>query len=99
MRARQLIIYTTDEIPEKHEKSPAEAKQQDSHEANIKSPTKEEKQDLAMAAILSERREIDGLNEQSEEDARCLEHLQLQLLEEPSKCGDAERENAMLQNQ
>ncbi|KAE9467685.1 hypothetical protein C3L33_00417, partial [Rhododendron williamsianum] len=44
-------------------------------------------------------REIDGLNEQLEEDARCLEHLQLQLLEERSKRTDVERENGMLQNQ
>lgn len=44
-------------------------------------------------------REIDGLNEQLEEDARCLEHLQLQLLEERSKRSDVERENGMLQNQ
>ncbi|KAK7267070.1 hypothetical protein RIF29_19734 [Crotalaria pallida] len=29
--------------------------------------------------------EIDGLNEQLEEDSRCLEHLQLQLVEEKSK--------------
>lgn len=44
-------------------------------------------------------REIDGLNEQLEEDARCLEHLQLQLLEERSKRTDVERENGMLQDQ
>lgn len=44
-------------------------------------------------------REIDGLNEQLEEDARCLEHLQLQLLQERSKRTDVERENAMLQDQ
>ncbi|TQD89779.1 hypothetical protein C1H46_024671 [Malus baccata] len=44
-------------------------------------------------------REIDGLNEQLEEDARCLEHLQLQLLQERSKRADMERENAMLQDQ
>lgn len=44
-------------------------------------------------------REIDGLNEQLEEDARCLEHLQLQLLEERSKRTDVERQNTMLQNQ
>lgn len=44
-------------------------------------------------------REIDGLNEQLEEDARCLEHIQLQLLEERSKRADVERQNAMLQNQ
>lgn len=44
-------------------------------------------------------REIDGLNEQLEEDARCLEHIQLQLLEERSKRADVERQNTMLQNQ
>ena len=44
-------------------------------------------------------REIDGLNEQLEEDARCLEHLQLQLLQEKSKRTEVERENAMLQDQ
>lgn len=44
-------------------------------------------------------REIDGLNEQLEEDAQCLEHLQLQLLEERSKRTDVERENGMLQDQ
>lgn len=44
-------------------------------------------------------REIDGLNEQLESDAQVLEHLQIQLLEERSKRGDVERENAMLQNQ
>lgn len=44
-------------------------------------------------------REIDGLNEQLEEDSRCLEVLQIQLLEERSKRADVERENRMLQNQ
>ncbi|KAL2453534.1 hypothetical protein Adt_48966 [Abeliophyllum distichum] len=44
-------------------------------------------------------REIDGLNEQLEEDARVLEHLQLQLLEERSKRTDVERQNTMLQDQ
>lgn len=44
-------------------------------------------------------REIDGLNEQLEEDSRCLEHLQIQLLEERSKRADVERQNTMLQNQ
>uniref|UniRef100_A0A5B7AVR5 Uncharacterized protein n=1 Tax=Davidia involucrata TaxID=16924 RepID=A0A5B7AVR5_DAVIN len=43
--------------------------------------------------------EIDGLNEQLDEDARCLEHLQIQLLEERSKRANVERENAMMQNQ
>ena len=44
-------------------------------------------------------REIDGLNEQLEEDARVLEHLQLQLLQEKSKRTEVERENTMLQEQ
>ncbi|XP_049394967.1 protein HEADING DATE REPRESSOR 1 isoform X2 [Solanum stenotomum] len=44
-------------------------------------------------------REIDGLNEQLEADAQCLEHLQIQLLEERSKRADVERQNAMLQSQ
>lgn len=34
-----------------------------------------------------------------EEDSRCLEHLQLQLLQERSKRTEVERENAMLQDQ
>lgn len=34
-----------------------------------------------------------------EEDARCLEHLQLQLLQERSKRAEVERENAMLHDQ
>ncbi|XP_042491139.1 protein HEADING DATE REPRESSOR 1 [Macadamia integrifolia] len=44
-------------------------------------------------------REIDGLNEQLEVDAQCLEHLQLQLLEERRKRAEVERENAMLHNE
>lgn len=44
-------------------------------------------------------REIDGLNEQLEEDARCIEHLQLQLLQERSKRTEIERENTVLQDQ
>lgn len=47
----------------------------------------------------SQDREINGLNEQLEEDARCLEHLQVQFLEEKSKRARIERENAMLQEQ
>ena len=39
------------------------------------------------------------LSEQSEEDSRCLEHLQLQLVDEKSKRARVERENAMLQEQ
>ncbi|KAF7135244.1 hypothetical protein RHSIM_Rhsim08G0203100 [Rhododendron simsii] len=54
---------------------------------------------IAVQEMNRKDREIDGLNEQLEEDARCLEHLQLQLLEERSKRTDVERENGMLQNQ
>ncbi|KAK6147971.1 hypothetical protein DH2020_018883 [Rehmannia glutinosa] len=54
---------------------------------------------IAIQEMNRKDKEIDGLNEQLEEDARCLEHLQLQLLDERSKRGDAERQNAMLQNQ
>ena len=49
--------------------------------------------------LILQDREIDGLNEQLEEDSRVLEHLQVQLLDERSKCADVERQNAMLQNQ
>ncbi|CAJ2627902.1 unnamed protein product [Trifolium pratense] len=44
-------------------------------------------------------REIDGLNKQLEEDLRCLEHLQVQLVDERSKRARLERENNMLQEQ
>ncbi|KAI3463488.1 hypothetical protein Pfo_020151 [Paulownia fortunei] len=54
---------------------------------------------IAVQEMNRKDREIDGLNEQLEEDARCLEHLQVQLLEERSKRADVERQNAMLQNQ
>ncbi|CAK9186848.1 unnamed protein product [Ilex paraguariensis] len=54
---------------------------------------------IAVQEMNRKDREIDGLNEQLEEDARCLEHLQLQLLEERSKRADVQRQNAMLQNQ
>ncbi|KAB2612694.1 hypothetical protein D8674_035010 [Pyrus ussuriensis x Pyrus communis] len=54
---------------------------------------------IAVQEMNRKDREIDGLNEQLEEDARCLEHLQLQLLQERSKRADVERENAMLQDQ
>lgn len=52
-----------------------------------------------MTQLILQDRQINGLNEQLEEDARCLEHLQLQLLEERSKRAEIERENAMLQDQ
>jgi len=48
---------------------------------------------------LLQDREIDGLNEQLEEDSRCLEHLQVQLVDERSKRSRLERENEMLQDQ
>ncbi|KAL9386502.1 hypothetical protein Peur_019626 [Populus x canadensis] len=54
---------------------------------------------IAVQEMNRKDREIDGLNEQLEEDARCLEHLQLQLLQEKSKRTEVERENAMLQDQ
>lgn len=54
---------------------------------------------IAVQEMNRKDREIDGLNEQLEADSRCLEHLQLQLLDERSKRADVERQNAMLQNQ
>lgn len=54
---------------------------------------------IAIQEMNQKDREIDGLNEQLDEDARVLEHLQLQLLEEKRKRADVERENTMLQDQ
>lgn len=54
---------------------------------------------IAVQEMNRKDREINGLNEQLEEDARVLEHLQLQLLDERSKRADTERQNTMLQNQ
>ncbi|KAL5699882.1 hypothetical protein ACHQM5_030715 [Ranunculus cassubicifolius] len=54
---------------------------------------------IAVQEMNRKDREINGLNEQLEEDARVLEHLQLQLLQERTKCADAEREKSLLQNQ
>ncbi|KAL1563835.1 protein HEADING DATE REPRESSOR 1-like isoform X1 [Salvia divinorum] len=54
---------------------------------------------IAVQEMNRKDREIDGLNEQLEEDARCMEHLQLQLLDERSKRADVERQNTMLQSQ
>ncbi|XP_031480712.1 protein HEADING DATE REPRESSOR 1 isoform X1 [Nymphaea colorata] len=54
---------------------------------------------IAVQEMNRKDREINGLNEQLEEDARCLEHLQLQLREERSKRSEVERENSMLQDQ
>ncbi|MQL92837.1 hypothetical protein Taro_025473 [Colocasia esculenta] len=54
---------------------------------------------IAVQEMNRKDREIEGLNEQLGEDARCLEHLQVQLLEERRKRAEVERENAVLQNQ
>ncbi|KAM7254283.1 hypothetical protein ACFE04_031965 [Oxalis oulophora] len=54
---------------------------------------------IAVQEINRKEREIDGLNEQLDEDAKCLEHLQIQLLQEKSKRTEVERENQMLQEQ
>ncbi|KAK7372179.1 hypothetical protein VNO80_05550 [Phaseolus coccineus] len=54
---------------------------------------------IAIQEMNRKDREIDGLNEQLEEDSRCLEHLQLQLVDERSKRARVERENAMLEEQ
>lgn len=54
---------------------------------------------IAVQEMNRKDREIDGLNEQLEEDARCLEHLQVQLLQERSKRAEVERENSVLQDQ
>ncbi|KAF5192370.1 Snf1-related kinase interactor 1 protein [Thalictrum thalictroides] len=54
---------------------------------------------IAVQEMNRKDREINGLNEQLEEDAKVLEHLQVQLLQERSKRADVERENSVLQNQ
>jgi len=54
---------------------------------------------IAVQEMNRKDREIDGLNEQLEEDSRCLEHLQVQLVDERSKRSRLERENNMLQEQ
>ncbi|XP_057454057.1 protein HEADING DATE REPRESSOR 1 isoform X2 [Lotus japonicus] len=54
---------------------------------------------IAIQEMNRKDREIDGLNEQLDEDSRCLEHLQIQLVEERSKRARVERDNAMLQEQ
>ncbi|CAL0325903.1 unnamed protein product [Lupinus luteus] len=54
---------------------------------------------IAVQEMNRKDREIDGLNEQLEEDSRCLEHLQIQLVDEKSKRAQVERENAMLKDQ
>ncbi|KAI4329418.1 hypothetical protein L6164_021684 [Bauhinia variegata] len=54
---------------------------------------------IAVQEMNRKDREINGLNEQLEEDARVLEHLQIQIVEEKSKRTQVERENAMLKDQ
>ncbi|GAA0158797.1 hypothetical protein LIER_15733 [Lithospermum erythrorhizon] len=54
---------------------------------------------IAVQEMNRKDREIDGLNEQLDEDAKVLEHLQIQLLEERSKRAEVERQNNMLQSQ
>ncbi|KAF9614225.1 hypothetical protein IFM89_016070 [Coptis chinensis] len=54
---------------------------------------------IAVQEMNRKDREINGLNEQLEDDARIIGHLQLQLLQERSKRADVERENTVLQNQ
>ncbi|ONK81923.1 uncharacterized protein A4U43_C01F34310 [Asparagus officinalis] len=54
---------------------------------------------IAVQEMNRKDREINGLNEQLEEDAKCLEHLQVQLLRERSKRAEVERENSVLQDQ
>ncbi|KAM0943395.1 putative protein heading date repressor 1 [Dioscorea sansibarensis] len=54
---------------------------------------------IAVQEMNRKDREIDGLNEQLAEDSRCLEHLQMQLLQERGKRADVERENLMLHEQ
>ncbi|KAE9584495.1 hypothetical protein Lal_00021825 [Lupinus albus] len=54
---------------------------------------------IAVQEMNRKDREIDGLNEQLEEDSKCLEHLQIQLVDEKSKRAQVERENAMLKDQ
>ncbi|KAK4747197.1 hypothetical protein SAY87_026234 [Trapa incisa] len=54
---------------------------------------------IAVQEMNRKDREIDGLNEQIEEDSRCLEHLHFQILNEKSKRAEVERENTMLRDQ
>lgn len=54
---------------------------------------------IAVQEMNRKDREINGLNGQLEDDARCLEHLQVQLLQERSKRAEVERENLMLKDQ
>ncbi|KAL3678414.1 hypothetical protein R1sor_021370 [Riccia sorocarpa] len=54
---------------------------------------------IAVHEMNRKDREIDGLNEQLEEDARTMEHLQLQVQSERRKRLQAERENNVLQGQ
>ncbi|XP_047340653.1 protein HEADING DATE REPRESSOR 1 [Impatiens glandulifera] len=54
---------------------------------------------IAVQEMNRKDREIEGLNEQLEEDAKCMEHLQIQLMEEKSNRAHQERENVRLQSQ
>lgn len=54
---------------------------------------------IAVHEMNRKDREIDGLTEQLEEDARTMEHLQLQLQQERQKRLQTERENSVLQGQ
>lgn len=54
---------------------------------------------IAVHEMNRKDREINGLNEQLEEDARTMEHLQLQLQSERQKRVQIERENNVLQGQ
>eukprot|EP00250_Pteridium_aquilinum_P014847 c22234_g1_i1 orf=62-769(+) len=54
---------------------------------------------IAVHEMNRKDREIDGLNEQLEEDARTMEHIQLELQQERQKRLQAEREKSTLQAQ
>lgn len=54
---------------------------------------------IAVQEMNRKDREIDGLNEQLEEDARTMEHLQLELQQERQKRLQVEREKSTLQAQ
>lgn len=54
---------------------------------------------IAVHEMNRKDREIDGLSEQLEEDARTMEHLQVQLLQERQKRVQTERENSVLKDQ
>ncbi|KAH7286073.1 hypothetical protein KP509_33G057400 [Ceratopteris richardii] len=54
---------------------------------------------IAVQEMNRKDREIEGLNEQLEEDARTMEHLQMELQQERQKRMQAEREKATLKAQ